>query len=71
MAILMMDKRVINWDAVQRAIDWYGREFNTPMQSYPDNYREWLLENWGIEHGTMFIKVVDEKKYTAFLLRFA
>lgn len=69
--IVMMDRTRINFDAVQRAIEFYGQEFNTPMQSYPEGYREWLLEHWGLEHGEMFIKIVDEKKYTAFLLRFA
>ena len=71
MAILMMDKRVINWDAVQRAIDFYEQNIGRPMMNYTDAYRTWILDNWGIEHGEMFIKVVDEKKYTAFLLRFA
>ena len=71
MTVVMMDKTKINWEAVQHAIDFYGREFNNPMRSYPEGYRDWLLENWGIEHGEVFIKVVDEKKYTAFLLRFA
>lgn len=69
--IVMVDRTRINFDAVQRAIEFYGQEFNTPMQSYPEGYCEWLLEHWGLEHGEMFIKIVDEKKYTAFLLRFA
>lgn len=61
----------INFDAVQRAIDFYGREFNNPMHSYPAGYQVWLLEHWGIEHGTLFIQVVDQEKYAMFLLRFA
>lgn len=61
----------LDWNAVQHAIDFYGQEFNTPMQSYPEGYREWLLGHWGIEHGEMFIKVVDKQKYMMFLLRFA
>ena len=61
----------IDWPALFHAIKYYEHNIGSPMMNYHGEYCEWLLSNWGIEHGEMFIKVVDEKKYTAFLLRFA
>ena len=61
----------INWQAVQNAIDFYEKKYAYFNGSYPPGYRDWLLENWGIEHGEKFIKVVDEHKYMMFLLRFS
>lgn len=71
MTIVMMDRTRISRHAVERATEFYEQNIGRPMMNYTDAYRKWLLENWSIEHGEMFIKVVDERKYTAFLLRFA
>jgi hypothetical protein len=61
----------IDWPALERAIKYYEQNIGSPMMNYTDAYRTWILDNWGIEHGDTFIKIVDQQKYMMFLLRFA
>ena len=67
----MMDRPTLNWHAVERATEYYEQNIGRPMMNYTDAYRAWILDNWGIEHGEQFIKIVDQQKYMMFLLRFA
>lgn len=59
----------INWTAVFAAVKYY----NDNLWDYDaTHYRryEWMLENWGIEHGNEHLKIVDEAKYMMMILRF-
>jgi hypothetical protein len=45
-------------------------------RSSPEDFQKWMLENWGIEIGmesagyTSWFRVVDEKKYLLYLLKY-
>lgn len=58
----------INWLAIDHVRDYYMQQHNSWNTKH---YQEWLLETWGVNHGTTSIEVVDESKYMLFLLRFA
>ena len=55
---------MIDWGAVARAQVYH----KSNQQTLP-LYVHWMLDINGIDHGTHHIKVVDEKKYLMFLLR--
>ena len=69
MSVATRDRSGISWEAVARVADHYRSEFGP--QSSPEHYQDWLLHTWGIDHRRNYINVVDEQKYTMFLLRFA
>lgn len=57
------------WDAIFKCAQQYQRE----NPSHTDHlYREYLRDIWGIDQSSYeHFKVVDEKKYMMFLLRWA
>jgi hypothetical protein len=64
----------INFKALDHAMSWFRQngEGAGRISHYTNSeYRNWLEENWGISHGTTYINIVDEEKYTLFLLRWA
>ena len=70
------DLKTMPWQAVFRCMEEYrqthpGHAVGYDTQHYHDHYREYMRENWGIDHGTESIQIVDQKKYTMFLLRFS
>jgi hypothetical protein len=60
----------INWDAVFTATRYYN-ENHWDFDPTHDRRYEWMRDTWGIDHGTQWIKIVDEQKYMMMLLRFA
>ena len=60
----------ISWDAIFRAADYYNKNIWHYDPTHDKRY-EWMLENWGVDHRTQHIKIVDEAKYMMMLLRFA
>ncbi len=69
MTVVMMDKTKISWEAVARVADHYREEFGPQFSR--EHYQDWMLHTWGIDHRRTYINVMDEQKYTMFLLRFA
>lgn len=59
------DLKSIPWNSVFRCVEEFRS--NNPAE---DLY-EYMKQTWGLEHGHEDIKIVDEKKYTMFLLRWA
>lgn len=55
----------VSWDAMKNAMQYY--------RTYTGNlsWQQWLLEEGGIDHGTSYVRVVDEGKYLQFVLRWA
>jgi len=60
----------INWDAVFTAARYYNENL-WDFDFTHDRRYEWMRDTWGIDHGTQWIKIIDEKKYMMMLLRFA
>jgi hypothetical protein len=57
----------IDWAALDRAHAYW---YSTNVSSVP-LYAAWLLEENGIDQSMTYIKIVDEKKYCWFLLRWS
>lgn len=55
----------INWDAMKNAMHYY--------RTYTGNesWQEWLLKEGGLHHTATSIRVVDEKKYLLFVVRWS
>ena len=70
-----IDDNDVNWDAMMRARFHYMHENNIHPgrlhEPWMEGYQIWLHEEWGIDHYATRIDIVDEKKYSLFLLRFA
>lgn len=66
-----MKELEIDWAALKRAQDDW--EMKTPAKYAMDlgNYKKFMLEEYGIVHSTTNIRVVDEKKYMMFILRWS
>lgn len=56
------------WQAILECAEEYKR--NNPTHNDHD-YHKYMKETWGIANGSEHIQIVDEKKYTMFLLRWA
>ena len=66
----------INWDAVFKCMKEYRQQYPGKLKGHDyehdhEHYNKWMRENWGVDHVTDFIQVVDEQKYMMLLLRFA
>lgn len=62
------DLKSLSWEAVFKCAAEYKR--NNPSHNN-DYYTEYLRNTWGIDHGAEHIRIVDEKKYMLFLLRWS
>lgn len=56
------------WEAIFKCGQMYRQANPSHNNQY---YQEYMLDTWGIDHGTDHICVVDEQKYMMFLLRFS
>lgn len=61
--------RSICWDAIFKANRYYSDYVRTDP-TFEQRYK-WMLDTWGVDHGTQHIRIVDEQKYTMLLLRWA
>jgi len=67
----------VPWTAINRAGDYYHTHVRSTKGAFIDRlkagaeYSAWMRNNWGIHHEPLEFKIVDEKKYTMFLLRWA
>lgn len=70
----------IYWPAIENAQRWFRKEFRKELaqerEKYgvgcsSDTWRKWFRENAGCVHTTTSIEIVDEKKYTFFLLKWS
>jgi hypothetical protein len=68
----------INWDAVFKCLNEYRDQYpgRIKKNGYDyehdhDHYNDYMKTNWGIDHSTEYIRVIDEQKYIMFLLRFS
>ena len=59
----------ISWRPVDNASK-YWHEINGPQYTL-ESYQEWMLYENGVAHGINNIRVIDEKKYLMFLLRWS
>ena len=67
---------VVNWNAVSQCLDDYRKKYPGDKRGHDyelnhDHYNNYMQSNWGIDHGAKHIRIVDEQKYTMFLLRWA
>ena len=63
---------VVAWDAVFRAYRYYNDNFKHENQAELFDHRhQWLIDNWGIDHTTDHITIIDPAKYTMLLLKFS
>lgn len=63
---------VIMWDAVFRAYSYYNDNFKHDNQAEIFEHRQkWLIDNYGIDHATDHITIVDQAKYMMLLLKFS
>jgi hypothetical protein len=58
----------INWTAVSKAINYYNRNIALRQQL---TYQEWILTEYGIDHDTYHIHIVNKELYSLFLLRWS
>lgn len=72
------DLNKIPWQAINRAGVYYHMHVRKPTKgafvdrlSASAEYSAWMRNNWGIHHEPLEFKIVDEEKYTMFLLRWA
>ena len=54
------------WDAIFRCAEEYKR--NYPLHN-DSHYQEFMLTECGIDHSDNHVRIVDQQKYTMFLLR--
>lgn len=70
MSIATTNLSGIKWAAINRARQYYREQYGP--QSSPEHYQDWMLHEWGIIHiHGIGMRVDDDVKYTAFLLRWA
>ncbi len=62
------DLKRIPWQSIFDCAEEYKR--TNPSHNDHD-YAKYMKENWGIVNGPEHIKIVDQQKYTMFLLRWA
>jgi hypothetical protein len=66
---------VVMWDALARCINDYRKKYpggvGHDYEHNHDHYKNYMKSNWGIDHGPEHIQVVDQQKYTMFVLRWA
>lgn len=75
------DSVTIDWTALVNAQRYYLQHFFDATtdhdniinddNSHPGSMHRWMLETWGIDHTSLCCKIVNEKKYMLFLLRWA
>ena len=63
------DLNRIPWQAVFKAARYYNDNIGDDLDH--DGRYEWMRNTWGIDHGAEHIRIIDEKKYMMFLLRWA
>ena len=75
---MFIDKDEIPWSAINRAGDYYHKHVNKSIKGAlidrlkaSAEYSAWMRNNWGIHHEPLEFKIVDEQKYTLFLLKWA
>ena len=56
------------WNSIMRCGQDYKLKFPGDNDSY---FAEYLLREWGIDIISQTVKIVDEQKYTMFLLRWS
>jgi outer membrane protein assembly factor BamD (BamD/ComL family) len=55
-----------------QAIFWCAEEYKRTNPGHNDHdYFKYMKDNWGIVNGPEHIQIVDEKKYTMFVLRWS
>jgi hypothetical protein len=54
------------WDAIFRCAEEYRLGSPSHNNLY---YTKYMLETWGIDHSDNHVRIVDQQKYTMFLLR--
>lgn len=62
------DLKRVPWNAIFECAEEYRRanpEFGDRA------YQEYMIDQWGIDHGGEHIRITDEQKYMMFLLRWA
>ena len=75
---MLIKKADIPWGAINRAGGYFhDRVLQNKNGPFIDRlaasaeYSSWMRNEWGIHHEPLEFKVVDEKKYTMFLLRWS
>lgn len=71
----ILDTMNVNMDAVNGAKLWWyghvapkGKDRGTQRIA---EYRQWMLEENGVDHGHTYINIVDREKYMLFLLKWS
>lgn len=67
----MIEPVDFDWKALHRAANAWEVETSSDLMTNTESYVKFMLEEYGIHHGLTGIKVVDEKKYMVFLLRWS
>ena len=62
------DLNKIPWDAVFKCAKEYKERYPGDNHDY---YNDYMKATWGIDHSIEHVRIIDEKKYTMFLLRWA
>ena len=62
------DLNRIPWNSIFECAHQYRQ--NNPGHN-DNHYQEYMLETWGIDQGGETIRIVDDRKYMMFLLRWA
>ena len=62
------DLNKIPWDSVFKCAKEYKERHPGDNHDY---YNDYMKSTWGIDHSIEHVRVIDEQKYTMFLLRWA
>jgi hypothetical protein len=62
----------INWDAIFNARKYYRNNICNVDDNDINDTRlyNWMVDNWGVDHGSQHIRIIDENKYLMLLLKF-
>lgn len=68
---MMTRTDTINWVAIDRCWEDFAQTVvRTKSPLHVFTYQIYMLKEWGIDHNSHYVKIVDKKKYMMFLLRF-